>query len=329
MVVQKVKAADRQAAIQKIVGVLKKRYGSTQPKEHLGVLDSLVFAVCLENNHVQSALEVRERLHNGFHDLNEIRVSSISEIQIIFEGTEQPEWRSVRIRELLHYIFEKQYNFDMDFMLKKTLEQAEKILQQVSSMSLFVKHYGLMSSFGAHVFPVDERLSNALVWLGLTEPDAKLEETEAAMKSAVRKTDTPQVFHLLHELACDPVLMEIFVHTPDETQEHPDLGIAHKHLQELLADPSGFKKQKAKAAAASAKKATAKAAADAATAKAEAKKTPPKKAATEKTSVEKTSAVKSAPPKTAAKAAPAKANAKKQAPKKAPPKSTPVKKSKK
>ncbi len=250
MVVQKVKAADRQAIITKLIPPLKKKYGNSQPADHLGVLDALLFAICLENNTQGRASEVFESLHQSFHDLNEIRVSSISEIQSIFVETDQPEWRAVRVRELLHYIFEKQYSFDMDFMLKKTLEQSEKILQQVSSLSSFVKHYGLMHSFGAHLFPIDESLHKTLMWLGVVEMGCSLVDAEAQLKAAVRKSDSAQVFHLLHELANDPPYSDIFVQITEEGAEEPDLFAAHKRLGELFSDPSAFRRKKPKPAAA-------------------------------------------------------------------------------
>lgn len=250
MVVQKVKAADRQGIITKLIPPLKKKYGSSQPKDDLGVLEALLFSICLENNSQERAVEVYESLHQSFHDLNEIRVSSISEIQAVFEGIEQPEWRAVRVRELLHYIFEKQYTFDMDFMLKKTLEQSEKILQQVSSLSPFVKHYGLMYSFGAHLFPLDDSLHNALQWLGLVEMGSNLADAEGQIKAAVRKSETAQIFHLLHELSTDTHYVDIFAQVRDEGAEEADLFSAHKRLAELFSDPASFRRKKPKAAAA-------------------------------------------------------------------------------
>ena len=72
----KLKASDRQALFRKIVTVLKKKYGGSVPKDQRNVLETMLFACCLEDAQHEDAEAAYQNLLDSFHDLNEIRVSS-------------------------------------------------------------------------------------------------------------------------------------------------------------------------------------------------------------------------------------------------------------
>jgi endonuclease-3 len=68
------KASAKQAVVKKLVTLLKKRYGKSLSKNDRPVLETIVYAVCLENTTSAVADENYARLSGVFHDLNEIRV---------------------------------------------------------------------------------------------------------------------------------------------------------------------------------------------------------------------------------------------------------------
>lgn len=200
---RKLKASDRQALAHKVMGVLRKKYGQSLPRDARPVLETLLFAACLENSSHEEAAAAYQRLLGAFHDLNEIRVSSISEIEHVLEGQSQPEWRALRIRESIQHTFETFYSFDLDQLKRKTLDLAEKHLAQIRYLSPFVRAYVLQNCLGAHVVPVDELSREVLAWLGLVPPDATVEAAAEEMKSALRKNDTPLFCHLIRAVAGD------------------------------------------------------------------------------------------------------------------------------
>lgn len=336
MATQKIKASDRQAVSKKLIAELKKKYKGSMPKESRTVLDSLLYAVCLENSTIEKADVAFQRLHDDFHDLNEIRVSSLTEIQNVFRDTSEPEWRSMRVRDILQWIFESQYKFDWEVLRKKTNEQAEKLLKKIPSISPFIKLYVIQHCLGAHVVPVDQSIQNFAKWIGLAEWKEKVTETADHLKSSVRKSDAPALFFYIHQLSNDPAYQEVlklnverFEEDIPEDKNHRIFS-ANAKLKELLAGkvekpkpkpkpkPKAAAKKKAapkKAAKKVAKKAPAKKAAPTkATKKTPAKKAPVKKAAAKKAVKKKAPATKTAAAKKTAKK---KTPAKKAAPKKA------------
>src|SRR6516165_6231074 len=88
------KSADKHDVCRKVTVLLKKSYAASPPKQELPVLETLLYAVCLENSTPEQAGAVYARLLNAFHDLNEVRVSSISELLPLFADLSDADWRA-------------------------------------------------------------------------------------------------------------------------------------------------------------------------------------------------------------------------------------------
>lgn len=199
---QKIKAADRQQACKKLARVLKKRYQVSLPEEK-PVLETLLYAICLENTNNLQAQESYRRLHEEFFDLNEVRVSSISELATVFDGSPDPEKRALQVRNALHDIFEKNFSFDFEGLKKKTADLASKQLKRIRELSSFVRSYVLQFSLDSHIVPVDESMKNAAIWLGFANRESRAEDVADFLKPALRKSEAQLFCMLLKCLATD------------------------------------------------------------------------------------------------------------------------------
>lgn len=119
MATVRIKASDRTKVCQQIVTILKKHYGGKVPTLPHDVLDTLLFAVCLENNTFTQAQQALQKIKEDFFDYNEVRVSSITELQEVFVGQPQPERKALRIRETLQHVFEGRYSYEMEELKRK------------------------------------------------------------------------------------------------------------------------------------------------------------------------------------------------------------------
>jgi endonuclease III len=244
------KSADKQEVCRKVTSLLKKAYSATPHKQDLPVLETLLYAVCLENSTPEQAGAVYAKLLNAFHDLNEVRVSSISELQPTFEELADPEWRAARVKGALQYVFETNYAFDFESLRRKTADLAVKQLSKIPSLSPFVRSYVMQHCLGSHVLPIDDRMHAALVWLGLSEPGETAEQAGEHLRSFVRKADAPLFCHLLGCLASDPRRLRAFAGAGKATESHVD-GDAVARLAQLLrrGDGGGPKGKRQKPAA--------------------------------------------------------------------------------
>lgn len=300
--VKKLKTAERQTIAQNLINAIKKKYKSVVPKHSLNVLETLIFASILENASHEEADEAYERLMGAFHDLNEIRVSAISEIEEALAPLHDAGWRALRIREILQHTFEKYYKFDLEELKRKPVEQVEKHLSKWKYTTPFMKLFLMQHNMGAHAVPLDDKTRDLLAFLGMIEPLATIEAGAEDLKHIIRKADAPLFCYLIHCVANDVKYKGKLRLTPNQALgEGPDANTVVQRMNEIFAGqipktppgPSAAAKAKAEAEAEAAKSSSKKSAA--------AKAAPP----VEKAPVAEKSPVKSAVP--AKSPAPAKA----------------------
>lgn len=239
---QRTKVIDKPDLIKKVLALLKKTYSGTPLKPELPVLETLMYGVCLENTSPEMAEQGYARLLNGFQDLNEVRVSSIYELERVFHDMEQPEWRALRIKNILQYLFETTYSFDFDSLKRKTHELATKQLSKIKSLSTFVRAFVQQNALGSHILPIDDRMQRTLVWLGLAELEASPEQTAEAMRSFVRKAEGQLFCHLIRCLATDRKYAAVFS-SPKPVDADLGTAAAYERLENLIrhGPPTGRK----------------------------------------------------------------------------------------
>jgi endonuclease-3 len=204
------KAADKQAVLKKLLPLIKKQYKVVVPKLDRPVMETMLYGVCLEDAPLDEAEKSYARIFELFPDLNEARVSSVTELEPIFAGLSDPDWRSFRLRSVLQYVFDKSFAFELESLRKKTLELATKQLQKIKQLSPFVRTFTLQQAVGAHLLPLDESSARVLTWLGLSTPGQTADELGESLKAIVRKADALQFCFAVRSLATDPKLSPAF-----------------------------------------------------------------------------------------------------------------------
>jgi len=243
------KSSDRAAILKKLLPAIKKQYKVVVPKHDRPVLETMLFAICLEDVSVDEAETAYAKLSQEFPDLNEIRVSSISEIERAFLGLPRSEWRAFHVRSVLQYVFEKSFAFEFEGLRKKTLELAQKQLAKIKNLSNFVRNYTLQSVIGAHQIPIDESTGRALIWLGLVPPNQDVDQMGETLKAVVRKAEVPLFCFSLRCLATDKLVHDFFdpKKYPAPAEGHDGAAVTER-LAELY--KAATTKPKAKPAAA-------------------------------------------------------------------------------
>lgn len=209
MVTAKTKGPDKAEICKKVTAALKKKYPAPAKYPSLPVMETMLYAVCLDNSTADQAQELLDRAMKGFHDLNEMRVSSIEELEDLIQPATESDLRAIRLRDVLHHVFEVEYKFEYEGLKRKTLEQAVKILAKIRSLDWFCRAYVLHHSLGAHVLPIDDQMHAILCWLGLGSPEAGPEQTAEGLRGFVRKADGPEFCHVLRLCSNDPAYKSI------------------------------------------------------------------------------------------------------------------------
>jgi len=242
-ILKKTKASDLQGLCKKLVTLLKKHYKPAGHKKDRTVLETMLYAVCLENSTQEVADVAYDRLHSVFHDMNEIRVSTYYELTPVFEGLSEPEARAARVRAILQYVFEINFDFDFEPLKRKTLELAEKQLQKIRFITSFIQAHTLHTALGTHMIPIDDHMRDAAVWLGLAVPGATTHDASDGLKGAILKSDAPVFCHYLRSFASDPRLLPNFT-KPKPPPEGFDVDEMIDRVEDLIANADKAAKAK-------------------------------------------------------------------------------------
>jgi endonuclease-3 len=187
-----------------IYSSLKKRYKSKPDRDatRLSVLKSVVYGICHEDTTREQANQALSRFDDEFFDWNEIRVSSVEEIQESLAGIPDPELKAQRIRRFLRQLFNRTYGFTLDGLAKKPLKEALKVLRTYDAFSSdYVLATVIQQALGGHAIPIDKPARRALERLGISEPD--LPALRSVLERAIPKNRGAEFIELLEDLAND------------------------------------------------------------------------------------------------------------------------------
>lgn len=190
-----------------IHALLKKRYKprSDPNASRLSVLKAVVYGICHEDTTREQANQALSRFEDEFFDWNELRVSSVDEIQETLAGIPDPEERARRIRRFLRQLFNRTYGFTLDALAKKPLKDALKVLQTYDAFaSDYVTATVIQQALGGHAIPIDKPAHRVLERVGISE--AEVPALRAILERAVPKNRGVEFLDLIEDVANDTCL---------------------------------------------------------------------------------------------------------------------------
>ena len=194
---------NRASLLTKIHKVLKRTYKHTPLKGDQVLLDSLLFAACLENARHDAALKAYDTLKRAFFDWNEIRVSTVKELAEVISDLPDSNDAATRVKGILQSVFESDYSFDLEHLKKQNLGVAVKRLQKLQGGTPFVVAYATQTALAGHAIPVDKGTLGALYVLGVINEAEAEAGNVPGMERAIPKSKGQEFGALLHELGAD------------------------------------------------------------------------------------------------------------------------------
>jgi endonuclease-3 len=174
--------------------------GRQQPE--LAVLEQFVFGLCRENATPEQADLAYKNLKTRFFDWNEIRVSSIRELEEALAGLSDAESRAQRLASFLQQVFEDTFSFELEGLHKKGLKVAAKELAKYGSADHYVEAWVVQRSLGGHAIPIDLPTLRCSRRLGLVESGTEdLEAARASLEHLVPKSKGIQFTDTVSNLA--------------------------------------------------------------------------------------------------------------------------------
>jgi endonuclease-3 len=194
---------NRTALLGKIHKVLKKHYKPIAPPEERTVLEHLLYACCLENARFEAADESYARLRELFFDLNEVRVTTVTEIAEGMTGVPDASAAAQRVKRSLQSVFESNYSFDLEALKKQNIGKSEKDLEKIQGTTPFVRAYVIQNGLGGHSVPVSRGALEALCAVGAISDTEADKGQVPGMERAIPKNKGVEFGSLLQQLGAD------------------------------------------------------------------------------------------------------------------------------
>ncbi|MFN4260128.1 MAG: endonuclease [Gemmataceae bacterium] len=192
---------NKQRQLTHLFSALKKRYEPAEPPP-LPVLEQFLYAICREGATRARADEVFRLLKERFFDWNEIRVSSVREIDEVFEDYRDADVRAQRLIDLLQEVFEMTFSFELESLQKKGLKEAAKKLARYKAANDYAVAWVVQRSLGGHAIPLDAPTVRVLRRLGVLDGEQQdIETMRASLEHLIPKSKGPLFNELLSELA--------------------------------------------------------------------------------------------------------------------------------
>jgi len=114
--------------------------------EERPVLEQFIYGICRESPTPEQAERAYQFLREKFFDWNEIRVSSVREVEEAFDGMSHSELRAQRVIAFLQEVFEKEFSFELEDLGKKGLKNAAKGLTRYQASNDYVASWVIQRS---------------------------------------------------------------------------------------------------------------------------------------------------------------------------------------
>jgi endonuclease III len=196
-------APNKQRALTKLMSLLAKSF-DPPPLKELSVIEHLLFGTVQESISYSKAVEAYAHLISQFHDLNEIRVSHADEVTDALESSlPDREIKAKRVLQILNFVFETTYSYDLEQMKKKPLKQAQKQLSKVQGTTPFVVNAVVQRCLGGHALPMDAPMQEVLRLVEVADPGDSPEQIQSLLEHLVPKAKGLAFCLQLSELAAE------------------------------------------------------------------------------------------------------------------------------
>ncbi|GAB6165097.1 hypothetical protein JCM19992_10970 [Thermostilla marina] len=193
-------ASNRSQQFVRLFKALKKAYKPFVPDEDMPLLDSLLFAACLEDTPYTKARKVYDRIRGEFFDWNEVRVSSIRDLVEVMTELPDPAAAAARVKQTLQHVFESRFSFDLEGLRREKLKAVVAELEKIDGCDQFMISCVIQWQLQGHSIPLDRGALTVLNLLGLAREEDIQAGTVPGLERAISKKDGREFGSLLHEL---------------------------------------------------------------------------------------------------------------------------------
>ena len=194
-------AKNRGDLFTKLHKIVKKEYSLIATPSNRTVLEHMIYGAVLEDATFEAADEAFAKLQENFYDWNEVRVTTRNELAELMKSVNKPAEAASRVKKSLHGVFEKYYQFDLEFLKKENLSKAVQSMETFTGVSAFTIAYTAQNGLGGHSIPIDQSFMNLMYAIGAISEKELKNRKITGLERTIPKAKGIEFSVLVHQLA--------------------------------------------------------------------------------------------------------------------------------
>lgn len=194
-------AKKRADLLTKLHKVAKKEYSLIATPSNRTVLEHMIYGAVLEDSTFEAADEAFAKLQENFYDWNEVRVTTRRELAELMKNVSKPAEAAARVKKSLHGVFEKYYQFDLEFLKKENLSKAVTAMESFTGVSAFTIQYTAQNGLAGHSIPIDQSFMNLMYAIGAISEKELRDRKLTGLERTIPKAKGVEFSVLVHQLA--------------------------------------------------------------------------------------------------------------------------------
>ncbi len=150
-------------------------------------LGSLILTILSQSTNDKNRDTAYERLKNRFDDWEAVMNAPATEIADAIRPAGLGNQKSVRIKDVLRWVYDTYGTFDLDFLCDMNPQEVIDTFIQLKGVGIKTVSVVLMFTCGVDIFPVDTHVHRICKRLGLVPENATAEKTHHMMQPLVPK----------------------------------------------------------------------------------------------------------------------------------------------
>jgi endonuclease III len=180
-----VKAHEKIKAVTSYVTSSYRRFASAYRNYPREILDLIVFHKLHFYMPESDAIQSFRRLKTAFVDWNEVRISSVKEIQEVFEGVPDALELAIFVKDFLEYLHRENQSTSLEFLVEKNLSDIRKYLRAIKGVEPATISMVLRLRKDYPVVPLSAPMERSLLRLGLVRAQDSRDRKEKSLHHLV------------------------------------------------------------------------------------------------------------------------------------------------
>ncbi len=174
------------AKVRSLLRLLQKRYGKKPRPPSWDHVDTLLFYLFYHSSSVSAARRAFKGFRDEYVDLNEVRVSSMSEIRSTLKRAGVNEQTAQVMRSVLKDIYMRENAVSLACIEELPAEQAKRYLLHIEHLPAHAIDYLLLIRWEHPILPVDDQIARMASRIGLASSNAGVPQAQKSLMKLMR-----------------------------------------------------------------------------------------------------------------------------------------------